>query len=611
MSNEGNRDFARLTGRLEQKVGSAHWAEATEVLAELIMLPEVVAPAGIPGTPPAELQAVCTRFANAWGRLFSTEGWQLDGRHLVKVLPRLHRVHAIVHGSALGSLDKWLLRLHQARAGKYDAQAIARLALLWVPNSTSSFAPFAYLAHSRHVVAAQLLATIGGITLCTPQADRARRVAIDLFLSGQVTVEDLRPFAGTDIFLGAWMRCSYATHPGRHKVKALLNQSMRDMVGSRIPDATAAVLGEALSHRVDGKPVMAVPLEMAWERNGAMRRCYGEVMKALRHSFHTVAFGGPAGLDADGIFDRQILRANKHPGVEDIIAMAGVVRDLKPSVLFYPSIGMDIGAIILSNFRLAPLQVMALGHPATSCSSAIDCVIHEVGYVGNKACYTERVIEVPAGSIRFSRPIADGLGALRDHDSGVFRIAVPAVAQKISWPLLDVLRRLQQRVPVKCEFRFFSGLSGISLLEASTQISAALPQATVFPMLGYGVYMDRLAECDIHLASFPFGGTNSVIDAFHLGVPVLSLRGPEPHESVDAELVTRAGLADALVARDVDDLLDKLTRFATDVDWRVEVSARMRAAIASGDFLGGGDPGVYCERFAALLAQTPGATTGS
>jgi hypothetical protein len=611
MSNERNRDFARLTGRFEQKVGSAHWAEAAEILGDLILLPEVLAPAGLPGTPPAELQAVCTRFVNAWGRFFSTEGWQLNGKYLEKVLPRLHRVHAIVHGSTLGSLDNWLLRLHADRAGKYDPEAIARLALLWVPNSVTSFSPFSFLAHSRHIIAAQALATIGGVTLCTPQADRARRAAIDLLLSGQVMVDDLRPVSGTDLFLGAWMRCSYATHPRRHEIKVLLNQSMRDLAGNRIVETPPAMLHEALAHRVDGKAVMAVPLEMAWERNGAMRRCYGEVMRTLRGSFHTVALGGPAGLDSDGIFDRQILRASRHPGVADIIAMAGVVRDLKPSVVFYPSIGMDIGAVILSNFRLAPLQVMALGHPATSCSSAIDCVVHETGYLGEKSCYKERVVEVPAGSIHFSRPMADGLRNFGEHDPGVLRIAIPAVAQKISWPLLDVLRRLRQRVDIKCEFRFFSGLNGISLLEASTQIAAALPQAEVFPMLGYRAYMDRLAECDIHLASFPFGGTNSVIDAFYLGVPVLSLRGPEPHESVDAELVTRAGLADALVARDVDDLLEKLVRFATDADWRAEVSARMRAAIASGDFLGRGDPGVYCERFEELLAETRAKTAAS
>jgi hypothetical protein len=540
------------------------------------------------------------------------EDWPPDGASLSPLLPLLQRVHALVHASRHGNLDAWMLRFNTVRGGRHDASSLVRLSLLWVPNSLASFVPFSVLEHCRTVVAAQALATVGGVTLCTPQADKARRAAIDLLLSGAMLVDDLAPLRGGPSFVGAWMRCSYASHPDRHLIKPLLNASLRDWIQESSETTSSSRCQFASAHTVDGKRVMVVPLEAAWGPIGAMRRCYGEVVRSLRDGFHTVAIGGPPGLVDDGLFDEQVLMPDDNMKLAQVRELLDRVRGMQPSVVFYPSIGMNIVTILLANSRLAPLQVMALGHPATSHSPDIDAVVHESGFIGERACYSEKVVEVPAGTIRFARPEFVVNGPLPAKEPGAcLRIAVPAVAQKISWPLLDTLRRLGKRVQRPLEVRFFTGLAGISFLEAQRQITAALDVAACYPLLDYPSYMGKLAECDIHLASFPFGGTNSVIDAFHLGVPVLSLRGPEPHESVDAELVTRAGLADALVARDVDDLLDKLTRFATDVDWRVEVSARMRAAIASGDFLGRGDPGVYCERFAALLAQTPGATTGS
>lgn len=49
-----------------------------------------------------------------------------------------------------------------------------------------------------------------------------------------------------------------------------------------------------------------------------------------------------------------------------------------------PSIGMDLTTIFASNTRLAPVQVIALGHPATTHSDFIEYVIVEDDYVGSE-----------------------------------------------------------------------------------------------------------------------------------------------------------------------------------------------------------------------------------
>ena len=50
----------------------------------------------------------------------------------------------------------------------------------------------------------------------------------------------------------------------------------------------------------------------------------------------------------------------------------------------------------------------------------------------------------------------------------------------------------------------------------------------------YPEYMESLSKCDLALFSFPFGGTNSTIDALILGLPMVSMLGKEPHAMSDA-----------------------------------------------------------------------------
>lgn len=44
----------------------------------------------------------------------------------------------------------------------------------------------------------------------------------------------------------------------------------------------------------------------------------------------------------------------------------------RPDMVYYPSIGMDPNIIALVNLRLAPIQIISLGHPATSNTDTID-----------------------------------------------------------------------------------------------------------------------------------------------------------------------------------------------------------------------------------------------
>ena len=72
-----------------------------------------------------------------------------------------------------------------------------------------------------------------------------------------------------------------------------------------------------------------------------------------------------------------------------------LARELRPDIIYYPSIGLSPLAVPLSNLRLAPLQLAAAGHPATTHAPGIDAMLVEEDTLGDAACFSERVVTLP------------------------------------------------------------------------------------------------------------------------------------------------------------------------------------------------------------------------
>jgi predicted O-linked N-acetylglucosamine transferase (SPINDLY family) len=51
--------------------------------------------------------------------------------------------------------------------------------------------------------------------------------------------------------------------------------------------------------------------------------------------------------------------------------------------------------LFMSNLRIAPLQIAALGRPATTHSDKIDYISVEEDYIGDPACFSERLLKLP------------------------------------------------------------------------------------------------------------------------------------------------------------------------------------------------------------------------
>lgn len=106
-------------------------------------------------------------------------------------------------------------------------------------------------------------------------------------------------------------------------------------------------------------------------------------MIAARERFYLIGVGNDAvDLAGKAVFDEfHVLEGNNVVSKLDHLK---AICEKWCSRFYMPSIGMDLTAIFASNIRLAPVQVIALGHPATTHSDFIEYVIVEDDYVGSE-----------------------------------------------------------------------------------------------------------------------------------------------------------------------------------------------------------------------------------
>jgi hypothetical protein len=229
---------------------------------------------------------------------------------------------------------------------------------------------------------------------------------------------------------------------------------------------------------------------------------------------------------------------------------------------------------------------MTLGHPATSNSPEIDYVINEDAWAGDPSCYSETVVLRSADGLAFAmREDADFPTPMIRPQPEVIRVAVPSMACKISEPFMAMCQRIAQKSPFPTEFHFFPNMVGMTWQQITKQIRAWLPTAIVYPRSDYNRYLLALNECDLHLSTYPFGGTNSNIDSMRLAIPMIAMEGLECHSQSDAGMLRRGGLPESLVAYNPAEYERTALRLITRHEERVACARQLLDTNVEGVFL--------------------------
>lgn len=365
-----------------------------------------------------------------------------------------------------------------------------------------------------------------------------------------------------------YMHCSYDTAANKHNVKRSLNQVIRRHIqGQGWQDRDVKTIGYK-----NGKPVMVVLLEH-FHAAHSIYRTHSTSMVAARELFYLIGIGGKA-VDQAGreVFD-EFLELSHQSLYDNMQVVREMCEKVQPAVLYMPSIGMDLFTIFISNTRLAPIQVIALGHPATTHSDFIEYVIVEDDYVGSEECFSETLLRLPKDALPYV-PSALAPEKVQYHlreNPEVVNIGVASTTMKLNPYFLEACKAIRDRAKVKVHFHFAMGQSsGITHPYVERFLKSYLgDDVTAHPHQNYDRYLETLNQCDMMINPFPFGNTNGIIDMVTLGLVGVCKTGPEVHEHIDEGLFKRLGLPEWLITQTADEYVACAIRLAENHEERL------------------------------------------
>lgn len=362
--------------------------------------------------------------------------------------------------------------------------------------------------------------------------------------------------------------CSYATSPNKYEFKKWLTKLIRHNIPQWLSSAVKQHISEISPLPTKQKKKLGVMLEL-FSKDHAMYRCFNSTIDGLSEQYELIAFTDKKEADNSDLtaFNKMVIFQD----IFDINANAELILKESIDMLFYPSIGMKFWGIYLSQLRLAPIQMMMGGHPSSSFSPEIDYFLLPVEqqqavdcqpYISEKIITSEKPYRELSAHVMHS-DLTPSFIELHNHfieDSDNIRIAINGVMTKVSYDIIDVCKRIQDRSTKTIVFVFFTTYKSDQLgyLSAKNQLKRSLKHFEVSPFTDYLGYMRVISKCHMLLPTLPFGGSNSNIDAMVLNKPKFFIKGnAQLYTKSDLWEWERLGLVDELGCENQNELIDK------------------------------------------------------
>ena len=515
-----------------------------------------------------KIKHFCTRVAVAMSELFSNPQLDISEGGAQRFFSFQRWINMIFASSPFVNADH-VLQTYNRNPDKTNLSdfhldnarsSLIKFCILYLPESNINVNLDALWNLDPELCASLCFALQSPRFIATDQAFSKRSTILQWFPEKLATIENLNNVPSS-ISHDVYMHCSYDVAENKHWVKKALNQVIRrHLLQGGWTDRDVTKLGER-----DGKPVMVVLLEH-FHSSHSIYRTHSTSMIDARERFYLIGVGNDA-VDEAGraVFDEfHVLEGNNIVSKLDNLK---VICEKNGAAIFYmPSIGMDLNTIFASNTRLAPVQVIALGHPATTHSDFIEYVIVEDDYVGSEKCFSEQLLRLPKDALPY---VPSALAPqhveyrLRENPE-VVNIGIASTTMKLNPYFLAALKAIRDRANVKVHFHFALGQSsGVTHPYVERFIKSYLGNdATAHPHAPYDQYLRILHNCDMMVNPFPFGNTNGIIDMVTLGLVGICKTGAEVHEHIDEGLFKRLGLPEWLIANTVDEYVERAIRLA-------------------------------------------------
>ena len=549
---------------------------------------------------PQDIQEeAATRLAAAIAELFSAAEFQLNALRFRSILPLHRHLSTIFAASGFGNSDFVLQRLgFVPTAEAIKSSTISDLFKLCLLYSYESAIPLNFqllFQRSPRLACGLGMALLAGRLAATPRAD-VKREALLKWMTVALNRLDRLDGLPTEILMEVWMCSSYARDRNKHDIKRPLNKLMRNCMGG------LGFRDPPLSPSEEPRKTVFVILEW-FHKTHSIMRTHSTSMQALKRRYRLVGFGPDGMVDDVGkaIFDEHHPFPSFEPSLNFLSSVIELSQQRRPAAVYYPSVGMSLYSGFLMNLRLAPKQIVALGHPATTHSDKIDYVLVEEDYIGDKSLFSEKVVALPKDAMPYIEPSLPNFEPARRRPGEPVRVAVPSTIMKLNPRFLAACRAVQDRSPVKVEFHFMLGASiGFQHAYARKAIQAQAPGAVVHHREPYPQYMRLLSACDVFADPFPFGNTNGLVDTVFLGLPGVCLTGDEVHSHIDEGLFRRMKFPEFCIAKTVEEYIEALVRLVSDAELRHGLANGLKANRPD-KVLYSGAPEKFADIFAELV----------
>ena len=406
----------------------------------------------------------------------------------------------------------------------------------------------------------------------TPRADRKREALLKWMPWALDRLESLNGLP-VEVLADVWMGASYALDRNKHDIKRPLNKLLRRHIASR------GIRDCPLIPSQEPRKTIFVFLER-FHIGHSIMRTHSISLQALRRRYRLVGFGPEGVVDetARSMFDEYRQFEPFEPSLKFLSAVAKLSAEQRPAAAYFPSVGMSLYSVYLANIRLAPKQLMALGHPATTHSDTIDYVLVEEDYIGDQTLFSETIVALPKNALPYLEPNLPNFEPARRRRGDPVRVAVACTIMKLNPRFLAACKAVQERSPVNVEFHFMlGGSTGLQHVYARKAIEAQAPGAIVHPRAPYPEYMRRISACDLFADPFPFGNTNGIVDTVFLGLPGVCLTGDEVHSHIDEGLFRRMNFPEFCIAKTMEEYSDALARLVSDEALRRALARELKA----------------------------------
>ena len=259
------------------------------------------------------------------------------------------------------------------------------------------------------------------------------------------------------------------------------------------------------------------------------------------------------------------------------------IAELELDILFYQEIGLEPLSYFLAFARLAPLQLTSFGHPDTTGIPNVDCYLSSTMYEMQHSDeeYSERLVTIAgAGTLAYyHRPARPAGPAARDElalSSGDRVYFCPQALQKVQPAMDEAFLEIVSLDPHARIVLIDLESSRRRLLEERMRrLTPTLADRVRFvERTGYDRFLARIAAADVILDTIHFNGYNTTLEAFAMGVPVVTLPGRLQRSRHGHGMYQAMGFTE-LIATDVHDYARKAVKVATDPAYRETCARRI------------------------------------